>query len=99
MVHVQVETATRRSRGNERLVLTLSAPSGTKLADGTAVGTITNDDTAPLPTISISDASVIEGNPGGGGVGGGGANRHRAGSAPRATRSSIRPATRCRSPA
>jgi len=66
VVHVQVSGDTA-AEGNETLTLTLSAPSGATIADGSAVGTITNDDTAPLPTISISDGSVVEGNPGQGG--------------------------------
>ncbi|MCA0302386.1 MAG: cellulase family glycosylhydrolase [Proteobacteria bacterium] len=49
---------------NETLTLTLSSPSGATLADGSAVGTIVNDDTAPLPTLAISDASVAEGSAG-----------------------------------
>ncbi len=53
---------------NETLTLTLSSPSGATIGDGTAIGTIINDDTAPLPTISVSDASVVEGDPGQGGA-------------------------------
>ncbi len=34
----------RKSEPNERLTLVLSAPRGTRIADGTAVGTIRNDD-------------------------------------------------------
>jgi chitinase len=51
---------------NETLKLTLSSPSGATIKDGVAVGTIVNDDNATpsLPALSISDASVIEGNPG-----------------------------------
>ena len=49
---------------NETLPVNLSTPNGATIADGTAIGTITNDDTAPLPTLSIADASVVEGNPG-----------------------------------
>ncbi len=48
---------------NETLTLTLSSPTGATIADGTAVGTIANDDVAPLPSLAISDASVAEGNP------------------------------------
>ena len=53
---------------NETFTLTLSNPGGATLADGTAVGTITNDDvTVPGPvSLSISDASVTEGAPGSG---------------------------------
>ena len=67
VVHVQVSGDTA-VEGNETLTLTLASPSGATIADGTAIGTITNDDTAPLPTISISDASVVEGDPGEGGA-------------------------------
>ena len=67
VVHVQVSGDTA-VEGNETLTLTLASPSGATIADGTAIGTITNDDAAPLPTISISDASVVEGDPGEGGA-------------------------------
>src|SRR4030095_12823735 len=66
VVHVQVSGDTA-AQPNEPLTLTLSSPTGATVADGTAIGTITNDDIAPLPTVSISDASVVEGNPGAGG--------------------------------
>ncbi len=67
VVHIQVSGDTA-VEGNETLTLTLSSPSDATIADGTAIGTITNDDAAPLPTVSISDASVTEGNPGQGGT-------------------------------
>jgi aryl-phospho-beta-D-glucosidase BglC (GH1 family) len=67
VVHVQVSSDTA-VEGNETLTLTLASPSGATIADGTAIGTITNDDSAPLPTISISDASVVEGDLGQGGA-------------------------------
>lgn len=53
---------------NETLKLTLTSPRGATIKDGVAIGTIINDDTATpaLPTLGISDATVIEGNPGGG---------------------------------
>ena len=52
---------------NESFSLVLSSASGATLADATGVGTIVNDDAAPaLPSLGISDATVIEGNPGGG---------------------------------
>ena len=50
-------SSTSRSSGdtaveaNETLTLTLSSPNGATIADGTATGTIVNDDTAPLPTL------------------------------------------------
>ena len=50
------------AEGDEDLGLTLSTPSGVVLADGSAVGTITDDD-AP-PTLSIDDISIAEGDAG-----------------------------------
>ena len=41
-----------------------SGPAGATLADAQATGTITNDDVAPLPTLSINDVTVTEGNAG-----------------------------------
>ncbi|MGD9622965.1 MAG: glycosyl hydrolase family 18 protein, partial [Mycolicibacterium sp.] len=52
--------------GNETFTVTLSSPSGATISKATATGTITNDDVAPVSSLSISDASVVEGNPGGG---------------------------------
>ncbi|MDP1748666.1 MAG: Calx-beta domain-containing protein [Reyranella sp.] len=49
---------------NEGFTVVLTNPSGATLADGTGAGTITNDDAATPPALSISDVSVIEGNPG-----------------------------------
>jgi ribosomal protein L35AE/L33A len=51
---------------NETFVVNLTAPGGATLAKAQAVGTITNDDVAPpvLPTLSIADVSVTEGNAG-----------------------------------
>jgi len=53
---------------NETLKLALSSASGATIKDGGAVGTILNDDTGTpaLPSLGISDATVIEGNPGSG---------------------------------
>ncbi len=52
---------------NESFSLVLSGASGATIADATGIATIVNDDTGPaLPTLGISDATVIEGNPGGG---------------------------------
>ncbi|OYW60632.1 MAG: hypothetical protein B7Z30_03865 [Rhizobiales bacterium 12-68-15] len=48
---------------SETLNLTLSGASGATIADATGVGTITNDDVV-LPTLSIADASVAEGDTG-----------------------------------
>ena len=49
---------------DETFVVTLSAPGGATLADATGQGTISNDDIAPpvLPTLSIADVVVAEGN-------------------------------------
>src|SRR5207248_4422254 len=47
---------------NETLYLNLSAPTYATLGRSQAVGTIVNDD--PLPTVSVADASVTEGNSG-----------------------------------
>ncbi|WP_084539781.1 Calx-beta domain-containing protein [Azorhizobium doebereinerae] len=50
---------------NETLTLSLSAPSGATIADGSGTGTIVNDDVAPVvPVVSVADASVTEGNSG-----------------------------------
>jgi aryl-phospho-beta-D-glucosidase BglC (GH1 family) len=49
---------------NETFNVGLSNPSGATISRGTAVGTITNDDVAPTPSISIANASVAEGNSG-----------------------------------
>lgn len=64
-IHVQVAGDTA-VEANETLALTLSSPTGATIADGSAIGTIVNDDVVQptLPTLSISDASVIEGSPG-----------------------------------
>ena len=47
---------------NETFSLVLGTPGGASLADGTALGTIQNDDV--LPSLSIADAQVSEGNAG-----------------------------------
>ncbi len=48
--------------GDETLTLTLSSPTNATLGDATATGTITDDDgEAPLPALSVADASVVEG--------------------------------------
>lgn len=61
IVHVAV-TGDTVVEANETLKLTLSAPSGATIATGTGTGTITNDD---LPRITITDASIVEGDPAG----------------------------------
>ena len=67
IVNIQV-TGDTAVEANETLKLVLSSPAGATIKDGGAIGTIVNDDngTPSLPTLSISDASVIEGNPGSG---------------------------------
>ena len=49
---------------NETFAVNLSAVSGATLADASGQGTIVNDDIAPpvLPTLSIADVAVTEGN-------------------------------------
>ncbi len=49
---------------DETFNVTLSAPSNATLAKAIGVGTITNDDAAVVPSLSINDASVTEGNAG-----------------------------------
>ncbi|WP_431302136.1 Calx-beta domain-containing protein [Sediminicoccus sp. BL-A-41-H5] len=47
---------------NETLNLTLSGAQGATIRDGSAIGTIRNDDTAPGgPTLSVANASAAEG--------------------------------------
>jgi hypothetical protein len=52
------------SEPDETFSVALSNPSGGVIARGTATGTITNDDQPPatLPSASIADLSVVEGN-------------------------------------
>ena len=48
---------------DETFTVNLATPTNTTIADGVGVGTITDDDTAgTLPTVSICDTSVVEGN-------------------------------------
>ena len=49
---------------NETFFVNLSNAVGAGISDGTATGNINNDDSAPLPAISVSDVSVSEGNAG-----------------------------------
>jgi hypothetical protein len=48
----------------ETFRVVLASPSGATIVDGSATGTITNDDMASVPTLSIGDAAVAEGNSG-----------------------------------
>jgi len=51
------------AEGNETFKVNLSSPAGATIADGTATGTILDDDGAPvLPALSIADLAVAEGN-------------------------------------
>ena len=62
MVHVDIKGDVL-AEGNETFTVNLSNPAGAKIADGTAIGTIIDDDGAPvLPALSIADLSVAEGN-------------------------------------
>src|SRR5205823_3793590 len=49
---------------NEIFYVNLSNATNATIADNQGIGTILNDDTAPveLPSLSINDASVLEGN-------------------------------------
>ncbi|TDH18324.1 hypothetical protein EXU57_23490, partial [Segetibacter sp. 3557_3] len=49
---------------NETFFVNLSSPTGATIADGQGVGTINNDDVAPLPNLSINDVTQAEGNAG-----------------------------------
>lgn len=69
MVHVAVNGDVV-VEGDETLTLTLSAPTGATIGDGSATGTITNDDVAPpLPTLSVGDITFAEGSEGAPGQG------------------------------
>jgi hypothetical protein len=50
--------------GDETFTVTLSAPAHATLADGLGVGTIVDDDAALVPTLTIDDVVVPEGNTG-----------------------------------
>ncbi len=49
---------------NETFFVNLSGATNATIADNQGLGTITNDDTAPLPTLAINDVSISEGNSG-----------------------------------
>ncbi len=62
MVHVDI-AGDVLAEGNETFTVNLSAPTGATIADGTAIGTILDDDGTPLlPALSIADLAVVEGN-------------------------------------
>jgi hypothetical protein len=50
------------NEGNETFFLTLSSPNNALISDSQGIGTIVDDD--PLPTLSINDTSVVEGDGG-----------------------------------
>ncbi|MGL6290874.1 MAG: Ig-like domain-containing protein, partial [Silanimonas sp.] len=52
------------SEADETLLVNVTNVAGATVADGQATGTIGNDDAAPLPTLTIADVSVVEGNAG-----------------------------------
>jgi hypothetical protein len=61
-VNVTVQRDTK-AEANETFTVSLSSPSNATIADGTGLGTITNDDAAP--TLSIDDVTLDEGSPSG----------------------------------
>lgn len=62
MVHVDIKGDVL-AEGNETFTVSLSNSSGATIADGTAIGTIIDDDGVPvLPALSIADLAVAEGN-------------------------------------
>lgn len=62
MVHVDIK-GDLLAEGNETFTVNLSNAAGANIADGTAIGTIIDDDGAPaLPALSIADLAVAEGN-------------------------------------
>jgi predicted extracellular nuclease len=51
--------------GNETFFVNLTAPTGgATITDGQGQGTITNDDTPPVGTLAIGDATIVEGDAG-----------------------------------
>jgi chitinase len=58
-VHVDIKDDTLAEK-NEAFTVNLSSPTGATIADGTATGTIIDDDRAP--TLSIADLTMTEGN-------------------------------------
>jgi hypothetical protein len=49
---------------NETFLVNLSAPVNATIATGQGIGTIVNDDVSALPTVTINDVSLAEGNSG-----------------------------------
>ena len=61
-VTVKGDTA---AEGNEAFTIRLANAAGATIADGSATGTLTNDDTAPtLPALSVGDVAMREGDSG-----------------------------------
>jgi uncharacterized protein YjdB len=60
-VTVNADTA---FESNETFFVNVTNVSGATIADGQAAGTILNDDSSPLPALSINDVMVTEGNAG-----------------------------------
>ena len=51
--------------GNETFFVNLTAPTGgATISDAQGLGTVTNDDSPPVGTLSINDVSIVEGNVG-----------------------------------
>jgi hypothetical protein len=48
--------------GTETFTVSLSSPNGLSLANGVGTGTITDNDIPALPTITVSDKTMLEGN-------------------------------------
>ena len=63
MVSISV-TGDTTVESDETFTLALSNPSGASITTTSATGTIINDDSAPLPNLSVSNANVNEGNSG-----------------------------------
>ncbi len=62
MVHVDIKGDVL-AEGDETVKVKLSDAAGATIADGTAIGTIIDDDAIPvLPALSIADLTVAEGN-------------------------------------
>lgn len=57
-----IVTGDTQNEADETLVLNLTDPAGATLVDGQGVGTILNDD--PLPSVSVSGCSTVEGSGG-----------------------------------
>ena len=65
MIHVDIQ-GDSVAEADETFTVELSSPVGATIADGSGTGSITNDDVAApvLPSLSVSDATRVEGNSG-----------------------------------